>query len=164
MLLNRGMPQSAHDIQILIDRLSRFFFLAKRYSDHLHRDAPLTTGERAIVFELEERGEASVPAMADERGISRQAIQRTVDGLEASGFVRKQISKEDRRNRSVRLTAKGRRLAEHIRTVEAQEVARFPSPLGAKEIRQLNGLLDQLEGAISERLAAAAQNTKGEKE
>ena len=82
-------------------------------------DFRLTTGERAVLRELEELGERTVPQMADRRGISRQAIQRTVDLLDERGLVSKHVPETDKRSRVLRLTDQGKLQLEKLAQLRA---------------------------------------------
>lgn len=136
----------------LIDRLARFFFLAKRYSAVLHADHRITSGERAILFEIAGAGPQSVPAMANRRGLTRQALQKTVDMLTARHLVEKRTPAGDRRNRTIALTADGRKLVEDMRATEYREADRIAPDLPTDDMIRTVTFLDWLEPAMAQRL------------
>ena len=134
----------------LVDRLSRFFFVAKRYGDALHGNIGLTTGERALLQSISAGG-ATVPRLADERGISRQAVQKTVDLLESKGLIRKVAPETDRRSRLLETTAEGRRLLDRVRQRERAAAALPATGLSAADLDATGRVLDALEKELVRR-------------
>ena len=134
----------------LVDRLSKFFFVAKRYGDALHDNIGLTTGERALLTSISAGGE-TVPRLADARSISRQAIQKTVDLLEAKGLIRKVAPETDRRSRLLETTAEGRRLLERVRQRDRLAAAMPVTGLSAADLAATGRVLDALEAELARR-------------
>jgi len=151
-----------NDLITLVDRLSRFFFLAQRYGGALHHKHNISSGERALLLELAAMGPRTVPQMADKRGISRQAIQKTVDALSGRGFVRKVVVPEDRRNRLLKLTSKGWDLIGVMKLAEKKEAQRLTDAVSTDKIEALNAFLDQIEAAMRQRAVELTGNRNAE--
>ncbi len=142
------------DLIQLIDRLSRFFFVAKRYGDALHAGEGLTTGERALLMDIATGRGVAVPQLADQRGISRQATQKTVDLLVARTLVSKIENQADRRSRTLRITGAGREMLKRIGKREEAEVEANALDLSASDVEAVGRVIDTLEAALAERTSA----------
>lgn len=151
------MTQNTHDLLALIDRLSRFFFIARKFGNALHRDADISTGQRSVLMEVAQSDGRNVSQMAARRGISKQAVQKMVDSLAARGLVRKITPPSDRRNRIIEITAEGRALLGSLATIEMQEVSTFLNTLPDTNLGEINALLDALEGALNTRSTELAR-------
>lgn len=145
------MAYSENDLIHMMDRLARFFFLAKKYGTALHADTGLTTGARAVLMEIA-RGETSVPVLAISRGISRQAIQKTVNSLEARGLVIKLTPVDDKRNRLLRVSEAGLAFMQVLQVRERLEVARILDRLPQKDMQHTIRFMDWLEGELDTRI------------
>lgn len=155
------MKGQTAEIVSLVDRLAAFYFVAKRYGTRLHTDANLTTGERAVLKELARLGERTVPQIADRRGISRQAIQRTIDSLERRGLVTKHVPDNDRRNRIIRLSGSGKKLLKAVHSVELEEARDLQDALTRRQLEQVNETLDVLELGLEQRIAELENDDRG---
>lgn len=77
--------------------------------------------------------------------ISSGGLTKVLRGLEGRGLVSRRQSRGDRRQRPMRLTGKGRALAERVMTsVLESDRALLAKGLGAGELRQMAGLLRKL--------------------
>lgn len=80
--------------------------------------------------------------------LTRSGITRLLDRMERDGFVRRTLSREDRRRFDVSLTAKGRRTFEQIWPDHTDGIRRyFVDPLEAGDIAQLDRILSVLVSA-----------------
>ena len=135
----------------LIDRLSAFFFLARRYGEALHAADALSSGERAILKEIAANGTSTVPDLAASRAVSRQAIQKTVDQLIARGALEKAGSEADRRTRQLTVTPAGRALLGRIARRERAEAGNFADAFAADELEAFDVVLTRIEQALRAR-------------
>jgi DNA-binding MarR family transcriptional regulator len=113
------------------------------------RTAGLTPERLSLLSILAFAGPRTVSQLAEAEMISRPAISRTLNSLEAAGLARRARSDEDRRVVRVYATEKGRRLIEDGRRRRLEHVARELSGLTAKELSILEAaseLLESLEG------------------
>jgi len=147
------MNSSPEELTEMVDRLARFFFLAKRYGTRLHAEADISTGERAVLFEIEQEGPRTVPQMADRRGISRQAIQKTVDSLVARGLTDKRVAKGDLRSRTIHLTRQGKIFVRQLKKRERQDALSIKADIPIEELRKTAQFMDWLEMNLARRIA-----------
>jgi DNA-binding MarR family transcriptional regulator len=91
-----------------------------------------------------ESGELSQSHLTVRMGLSKQAVQQALDGLEASGHVRRENDPLDRRAKRVILTELGlRALAEH-RAAAVELEQRYSDRLGRKAFKKLRKVLREL--------------------
>lgn len=69
----------------------------------------LTNGQVSVLRSIATDGPSTVPALARQRAVARQPVQRMVDALESLGLVRLVANPHHKRSRLVALTAAGRR-------------------------------------------------------
>ncbi len=123
-------------------------------AEKLHEGGESSGPRRALLANLADLGPRSVPELARMRPVSRQFIQKHVDGLVTDGLVELIENPAHKRSKRVRITARGRRM--HRTMVAAEEpMARFlERRLSAAELRsthrtlrKVRDLLDDL-GAV----------------
>lgn len=104
----------------------------------------LTLSQYYLLKPLE--GGRSVPLcdLAERAGIAGPTATRVIDGLERSGDVSRQRSKQDRRTVLVSLTARGRQRLSFKRREIAQRRAQFYEQLDPDEREQSERLLRHL--------------------
>lgn len=86
-------------------------------------------------FALQAIGTGCTSVELGERlGVSKQAATKTVRGLEELGLVRRQLNEQDRRQRRVTTTARGRRLLRLSATLFRQEVADWRDQAGDEAV------------------------------
>jgi DNA-binding MarR family transcriptional regulator len=82
--------------------------------------------------------------IADELGMSKQAVNYLLGGLERSGYVRRADDPDDRRSRRVELTERGEAVRQTIRATVADIESELARELGDRSFAQLRGLLLRL--------------------
>ena len=82
--------------------------------------------------------------VADELGMSKQAVNYLLGGLERAGYVRRADDPDDRRSRRVELTARGEVVRRTIRATVADIESELERELGARGFAQLRSLLVRL--------------------
>lgn len=85
------------------------------------------------------------------------SVTGVIDRLERGGFVVRDAAPEDLRAKQVRLTAKGRRLVEHVLQVHPAQIETVLGGLNGRDQLELCRLLDQLCGHL-ERLLERRTN------
>jgi len=67
-----------------------------------------------LLMSLDEKGGQQVTDLAGHIGMSQQSVGKRITGLGFAGLVKQSVAKEDRRARSVSITAKGRELVAQL--------------------------------------------------
>jgi DNA-binding MarR family transcriptional regulator len=93
--------------------------------------------------------------IAAELGMSKQAVNYLLGGLEKAGYVRRADDPDDRRSRRVELTARGEVVRRTIRASVAGIEAELAAELGERALAQLRQLLVRLNATEFVRGSAA---------
>jgi DNA-binding MarR family transcriptional regulator len=83
--------------------------VARRFDDAL-RPLGLTNGQFSLLVSLSRPGPASMSAIASLLAVDRTTLTANLKPLERRGLLKIAADKVDRRNRTITLTAKGRKL------------------------------------------------------
>ena len=133
-----------------------FFHALTRLAGAAHEGRGISPPMRAVLEYLHRNTEATVPQIAQSRGVSRQHIQTTMNDLAASGMVVARANPAHRRSVLCRLTETGERaISEILDTEQAlclealddldpEELAAAAATLSAVRLR-LQQLTDDLE-------------------
>jgi DNA-binding MarR family transcriptional regulator len=95
--------------------------------------------------------------VAEELGMSKQAVNYLLGGLERAGYVRRADDPDDRRSRRVELTDRGEVVRQTIRATVADIESELERELGVQAFAQLRTLLVRLNGTQFVRGAAHAR-------
>lgn len=144
----------------LVDRLARFFFVASSYGNALHGERGITTGQRSVLMEVARCKDRTINDMAQERGISKQAIQRTVDSLEKRALLQKVVHPSDRRARVLELTAAGQTMLQDIYRAELSELQALLPEAGGIEADTMISMLDRLERILLARTTTLRETSR----
>ncbi len=97
-----------------------------------------------ILTGLSEAGDATIADLAEHSGFERSYVSRLLDQLTDIGLTERIADPVDRRQRLVRLTAKGRQRQSQATALVAQLTTRQLSGLSASELAQLRRLLTRI--------------------
>lgn len=110
------------------------------------KKAGVTSAQWAVIVQMKL---AKVPLtsaqIADLVGMDRATISGVVKRLEAKELVTIQTSAEDRRARTLTLTAKGQKMFDHCERIANVQMSEFAAPLEQEEQEALVRLLIKLE-------------------
>ncbi|QHN05502.1 MarR family transcriptional regulator [Granulicella sp. WH15] len=103
-----------------------------------------SVAEWVLLRELHERGQAAPGELADSLGLTRGAVSKIVDKLDAKGWVQTGAKEGDSRFRLLSLTRAGRRSLPILAEIADQNDARYFDCLSAREKNTLRELLAKL--------------------
>ena len=103
-----------------------------------------SVAEWVLLRELYERGQTAPGELADSLGLTRGAVSKIVDKLEAKGWIQTEAKEDDSRFRLLSLTRAGRRSLPVLAEIADQNDARFFDCLSAREKSTLRELLAKL--------------------
>ena len=89
--------------------------------------------------------------LAERARVSRQAMNKLVNELEAAGYLERTPDPDDGRARLVSLTPKGRAVVRHIRATISVIEAEWERALGKRRFSDLRSALRDLGGVIQTR-------------
>jgi MarR family transcriptional regulator, organic hydroperoxide resistance regulator len=110
--------------------------------------------EYSVLFRLAEDDEAPQHELAFDAGIDPAALSRLVRDMSASGLVTTRVDPADKRQRFVRITAKGRALEQTLTPVVDTAIEPYMVGLSSAEEQQLRDLLQKAHNAIVHLLAS----------
>ena len=103
-----------------------------------------SVAEWVLLREVEERGQTAAGELADSLGLTRGAVSKIVDKLDAKGWIQMEAKEGDSRFRLLSLTRAGRRSLPVLADIADENDARYFDCLSAKEKNTLRGLLVKL--------------------
>lgn len=153
--------QYHHDMEpLLLDRLLQIADLFQRDMARAFEGTGLTTARVHLLWVLTHNGPSTQQSLAVACGVSPRNITGLVDGLEASGHVRRTPHPTDRRAVLVELTETAtammtRMQREHVELNDTLTAAIAPADRAPVE-RGLNALIAKLSALVDEASAAPA--------
>src|SRR6201996_8780957 len=103
-----------------------------------------SVAEWVLLRELHDRGQNAPAELADSLGLTRGAVSKIVDKLDAKGWIQTEAKEGDSRFRLLSLTRAGRRSLPVLAQIADQNDARYFDCLSAREKSTLRELLVKL--------------------
>ena len=151
------------DVDRVLEAIIYLYTESRRLTKELARRADLTGPQLTVVKMLEQIGDLSLSELSERIRAQNSTVTGIIDRMERENLVMRERSKEDRRVVYIRLTAKGRRLAEDI-PIEPMEIFRNAlESLSATEVRDLVKILGKVARRVQQsvhRETAEAGGTK----
>jgi len=119
--------------------------LNERLAAEGHTEIRLPHGN---VFQYLDDGGTRVSVLAERAQLTKQSMAELVAHLERHGYVERVPDPADRRAKLVRATPRGREVYAIARDVMADVTARATARLGARRMRELRALLEELNAAL----------------
>ena len=104
----------------------------------------VTAAEWVVMRELFERGALAPSALADKLGMTRGAISKLADRLEAKSLVARTAGKTDRRYQTLALTAAGRALVPKLSATADRNDAEFFGHLKPGERTMIESIMREI--------------------
>ena len=137
-------PEIKSDVDQVVECILYLYTESRRITKELARRADLTGPQLTVVKMLEQLGELSLSELSERIRAQNSTVTGIIDRMEREGLVVRERSKEDRRVVFIRLTTKGKKLAEDI-PVEPWEIFRGALEcLTASEVRDLVKILGKV--------------------
>ena len=134
----------------LVEQVRGVFFGLRGASAALLEEFGASGPERSVLADLERLGPQTVPAMAQARAISRQAMQKTVDRLIGRGWLRTAPNPRHLRSVLVELTPAGKKTFAAMRQRELAGLARAELTVSAAELRRASRTLAAVRAALAD--------------
>ncbi|MBX3226663.1 MAG: MarR family transcriptional regulator [Labilithrix sp.] len=146
-------PEIKTDVDEVIEAIVYLYTESRRLTKEMARRADLTGPQLTVVKMLEQIGDLSLSELSERIRAQNSTVTGIIDRMVREGLVTRERSKEDRRVVYIRLTAKGKKLAEEI-PIEPMEIFRGAlETLTANEVRDLVKIL----GKVAKRVRQAVQ-------
>lgn len=111
------------DVRAVVDEAVALFWRVRYVADHIHTAGGRSETARGVLRGLVRYGARTVPQLAFARSVTRQHIQKVVDGLIADGLVRRVPNPAHARSRLVVPTARGTAVVDALDAEDARTVA-----------------------------------------
>lgn len=142
-------------VDAIVETLLYLYTESRRLTKHLAREFGLTGPQLTVIKLLEQLGDLSLSSLSARIKANNSTVTGIIDRMEREGLVERERSEADRRIVLIRLTDKGRKLAESIE-VEPMEIFRQAlESLPRKDIEDLFRIL----GAVQQRVRQVVDET-----
>lgn len=152
-------------LESVVTETVALFQRLRREAERIHGQGETSSGRRAVLRGLSQRGPQTVPEMARARPVSRQYMQRLVNELTADGLVEAVANPAHKRSPLLRLTGAGEDKLEEmsVREQELFEGLRIKIPpeellQAATTLRRVRQVLESPEW--QSRIGAAEENER----
>lgn len=109
----------------------------------------LSEGRFVLLFLLDAAADGLAPnALAEQAGVTRATVTGLLDGLEREELIERHADANDRRALCIRLTRKGKQVAQNVFEQHAIWIASLFDNLSAVERKQLSALLEKVSGNL----------------
>jgi DNA-binding MarR family transcriptional regulator len=137
-------PDLKSDVDQVVETILYLYTESRRITKELARRADLTGPQLAVVKLLEQIGDLSLSELSERIRAQNSTVTGIIDRMEREGLVTRERSREDRRVVYIKLTPKGRKLAEEI-PVEPMVVFKGAlESLTAQEVKDLMRILTKI--------------------
>jgi MarR family transcriptional regulator, organic hydroperoxide resistance regulator len=149
-------PEIKSDVDQVLETIIYLYTESRRITKELARRADLTGPQLTVVKMLEQIGDLSLSELSERIRAQNSTVTGIIDRMERENLVTRERSKEDRRVVYIKLTAKGKKLAEEI-PVEPMEIFRGAlEVLSPGETRELVKIL----GKVARKVRATVSDEK----
>jgi len=153
-------PAIKSDVDRVLEAIIYLYTESRRITKEMARRADLTGPQLTVVKMLEQIGDLSLSELSERIRAQNSTVTGIIDRMEREGLVTRERSREDRRVVFIRLTNKGKKLAEDV-PVEPWEIFRNAlESLTASETRDLVKIL----GKVARRVRENVEATTGKKD
>jgi DNA-binding MarR family transcriptional regulator len=132
------------EVRAVLDAIRRIVHGLRESSRRAEREVGLTGAQLFVLQTLADRPSISVNELAALTHTHQSSVSVVVSRLAARGFVKRVVSKDDRRRMVLSLTAKGKRVAGKAPDVPQDRLVRGITALRSTRRRQLAASLTQL--------------------
>jgi len=147
----RRIPEEA-ELHAAVDELTMtaalLYFRMRKAAEEMLGEGEQSSGRRSVLKGLVKAGPQTVPQMARLRAVSRQHIQKLVNGLLTDGLVELLDNPAHKRSKLVQITAAGQSVAEATSLREAKILPELARGLELEDIRTATTVLQQLKTAF----------------
>lgn len=146
-------PEIKSDVDEVIEAIVYLYTESRRLTKEMARRADLTGPQLTVVKLLEQIGDLSLSELSERIRAQNSTVTGIIDRMVREGLVVRDRSKEDRRVVFIRLTTKGKKIAEEI-PIEPMEIFRGAlETLTATEVRDLVKILGKVAKRVRQAVA-----------
>ena len=151
----------ADELYAVIREVRRLFHRLANATHLLHQDLGVSTAQRAILEELADTGDRSVPDLARRKGVSRQHVQVVANELESAGLVEGVPNPAHQRSPLLRPTQAGQRTFDEMRSRENRLLEAVVMKLTSPHLPRVAHTLREIGDAVESCVDASLGPEKG---
>lgn len=144
------MDRDAEELYRLIRTVRTTFQDLRAFSDGMNADLGITAAMRAVLEDLTDHGDATVPEIARRKNVTRQHVQQLSDALVVAGLAEYRENPRHRRSQLVAATALGTKRFREIRTREAAVLKKVAAVLSARDVSRAADTLASLRDVLKD--------------
>lgn len=147
---NFQQPSSGERLHGLLRELSQVAGALERMAEAIHLATGLSSTQRFVLYSLQTTGPTTVPELAFQRGISRQALQKVVDALKDAGYLTLSANPRHKRSLLLRITPGGAAVLQQALEQEYALIGQLALNIEASDIDTVRRVLAELNRAMSQ--------------
>lgn len=132
------------DAKAILNRVRQLVRSLRAFDKQAQTRFGLGAAQMFILHVLQHHDELSMNEVAERTATDQSSASLAVGKLVTEGYVRREISEEDRRQVRLSLTAKGRALVKRAPPAAQERIMESVEAMPARERAQLMALLDKL--------------------
>ena len=144
MATKRRDPSAVDDAKAILNRVRQLVRALRAFDKQAQTRFGLGAAQMFILHVLQHHDELSMNELADRTATDQSSVSLAVGKLVTEGYVRRDVSEEDRRQVRLSLTAKGRALVRRSPPAAQDRIMESVEAMPSGERAQLMGLLDKL--------------------
>lgn len=138
------MSPPTESFDAFLEKLREVYVNVRAVSEQMLADIECSGAERSLLLDLDRMGPQTVPALAHERAVTRQAMQRTIDRMHERGWVAAMANPRHQSSRLFVIAPAGRKVLTAVRTRERQLLTQSPLPISDTELTRTTAVLGEL--------------------
>ncbi len=144
---------AADDAKAILNRIRQLVRALRAFEKEAQRRFGLGAAQMFILHVLAHEDQLSLNDVAGRTATDQSSVSLAVGRLVEDGYVRREVSREDRRQIELSLTAKGRALARRSPPAAQETILSGVEAMSATERARLVRLLDKLMKGMGEQAA-----------
>ncbi len=152
-----AQPLSQEDkpeVDAIVETIIYLYTESRRVTKGMAREVGLTGPQLTVIKLLETFGDLSLSNLSERIRAQNSTVTGIIDRMEREGLVSRERSASDRRVVYIRLTDKGRRLAQKIEVEPMQVFTKALVELSAADLKDFVRILGKLQKRVRAELAA----------
>jgi MarR family transcriptional regulator, organic hydroperoxide resistance regulator len=147
------MTAISRDAQAVLEAILYLYTESRRLTKELARGAQLTGPQLTVLKGLEQIGPLSLTELSERIRAQNSTVTGIIDRMEREGLVIRERLKTDRRVVEIRLTEKGRAIAEQVPIAPMEMFRDALGTFSAVEMKEFLRLLTKISNRVREESA-----------
>jgi DNA-binding MarR family transcriptional regulator len=147
-------PDDKPEVDAIVETIIYLYTESRRVTKEMAREVGLTGPQLTVIKLLETFGDLSLSNLSERIRAQNSTVTGIIDRMEREGLVSRERSASDRRVVFIRLSDKGRRLAQKIEVEPMQLFTQALADLSAADLKDFVRILGKLQKRVRTELAA----------